>query len=241
VNNAGEEHGGMVNRWLSVVVAAGVCLAAASAALAQGTASQVVIGGVSTPEDNRWEVVVGGVAIAPLSDSADRFALGGGGDVGAMWNFGRQMAIRVDLAAAAVSPKDEWTVKAAIPATVSANMQFGTVDFVFKAPQGPARIYVLGGAGLYRRAVSLSSTSVGHDSLCDPWWLVCETGTVPVSQITGSRSTTDFGVNVGAGVAIGRYFIEARYHFMWGPHFATTAGDVMATGKYFPVTVGARF
>jgi hypothetical protein len=221
-------------------VAAIAWLTAASMVMAQAPV-KVVVGGIGAPEDRPWEVVVGGVAVAPLSDSADRFAIGGGGDVGVMWNFTRQMAVRADFVYAAVTSRAEWTSKATIPATVSSRMLFGTADFVFKAPQGRARIYVLGGVGLYRRSVNVQSASAGQASLCDPWWLVCEPNSVGVGQVTGARSTTDVGVNIGAGVTIGWAFIEGRYHFMWGPTFTTATGETMATGKYFPVTVGVRF
>jgi len=48
---------------------------------------------------------------------------------------------------------------------------------------------------------------------------------------TSRRSLGErFGVNFGGGITLGteaRFYIEARYHYVWGP--------------YFPLTFGFRF
>lgn len=49
-------------------------------------------------------------------------------------------------------------------------------------------------------------------------------------QHHADRSANDFGVNFGGGITLGteaRFYIEARYHYVWGP--------------YFPLTFGFRF
>jgi hypothetical protein len=77
--------------------------------------------------------------------------------------------------------------------------------------------------------------------VCDPWWLVCYPQPVPVERVLGSRSTTDVGMNVGAGLTAGMFFAEIRYHFMGGPEFTTSNGSRTANGKFLPLTVGVTF
>jgi hypothetical protein len=73
-----------------------------------------------------------------------------------------------------------------------------------------------------------------------------------VNRVVGSRSTTDIGFNLGGGVTLGNFFVEARYHFARGPEFdvpggiptprgVTTAGRFRANGHYLPITAGFRF
>ena len=63
--------------------------------------------------------------------------------------------------------------------------------------------------------------------VCDPWLAICEPGPVPPEEIVGSRSSTNFGFNLGAGVDIpirGRVaaFIEIRWRFVWGDTYGAS-------------------
>lgn len=64
-----------------------------------------------------------------------------------------------------------------------------------------------------------STPGVGYaPGYCDPWWYVCYPGAfVPVENIVGERSSTDFGMSVGGGARFGVLFAELRYHYIWGP------------------------
>jgi len=64
---------------------------------------------------------------------------------------------------------------------------------------------------------------------------------VAASSVAGTNSSTDVGVNVGAGFTAGKFFAEVRYHYMTGPSYSTPSGTQKATGKFFPLIVGARF
>jgi hypothetical protein len=112
---------------------------------------------------------------------------------------------------------------------------------MFQAPPGPVRLYMLAGVGLYRRSVTLTTSGTGLVTVCDPWWFVCDLQPVPAERVVGSRSTTDVGVNVGAGVTVRMLFAEIRYHYIWGPTFSTPSGTQKATGKFLPLTVGVNF
>ena len=76
---------------------------------------------------------------------------------------------------------------------------------------------------------------------------------VPVDKIIGARSSTDFGVNFGAGVLFEvtdefAVFVEARFRYVWGPEIEGNAvlpdpapAPQKANGTYFPFTFGIRF
>ena len=183
----------------------------------------------------------GGILMIPLSGTADSFKQGYGFDLGFTWNLSDQAGIRVDYMFSGIEPRDESTRLAGPRLSIEGRVQFGTAAFVFQAPPGRARLYVLVGGGVYHRAVQVSTLGAGTITVCNPWWFVCAPGVVPVDRVVGSRSTTNVGVNVGFGVAFGPAFVEGRYHYSWGPTFETAAGPQKATGKFFPVTFGVRF
>jgi hypothetical protein len=84
---------------------------------------------------------------------------------------------------------------------------------------------------------------------CDPWWYVCYPGGfVPVENIVGERSSTDFGMDFGGGVRFGAVFAEARYHYIWGPTVELSgegtpdsSTELEADGQFFTLTFGFRF
>ena len=112
--------------------------------------------------------------------------------------------------------------------------------------------YVLGGAGYYHRIVQITTPSVGYTTFCDPYWYVCYPSLVSVDQIIGDRSSNDFGINIGGGITFGReakFYIESRYHYVWGPEIEPNVPSTGATPEvsrttnaaYFPLTFGIRF
>jgi hypothetical protein len=74
---------------------------------------------------------------------------------------------------------------------------------------------------------------------------------VPVENIVGERSSTDFGMVFGGGATFGVVYAELRYHYIWGPEVeeqrtqlpavTTTSGDRKANGQFLTVTFGVRF
>ncbi|MCX6550482.1 MAG: outer membrane beta-barrel protein [Acidobacteria bacterium] len=192
-------------------------------------------------QDRPVQVTVGGAIVAPLSGSADRFSIGAGADVGVVWKLNEQAGLKFDYMFAALGAKDIPISVMTSPIDVKPRLQFGSAAFMFQAPPGPVRVYLVGGVGIYRRSVTLTTPATGMITVCDPWWLVCYPQPVPVDRVVGSRSTTDFGVNVGAGFTAGAFFVEARYHYITGPSFDTPTGRQTATGKFFPLTIGVQF
>jgi hypothetical protein len=134
------------------------------------------------------------------------------------------------------------------------NMQSGTVSVLFQKPEGSVKPYGLVGMGVYYRPVKVTTPGVGYvPGYCDPWWYVCYPGGfVPVENIVGERSSTDFGMDFGGGALFGVFFAELRYHYIWGPTVeeqatnlpattATTSGDRKANGQFLTVTFGVKF
>jgi hypothetical protein len=182
---------------------------------------------------------VGGAIVAPLSGTADNFSIGYGIGGNATWHITGQMGLQFDYLYAGLGGKDVSQISALIDASL--RLQAGTVAFVFQAPPGPFRLYLLAGGGIYHRSVSLKTSATGSVSVCNPWWFVCNAQPVLAQSIAGSHASTDVGVNVGAGFTAGKFFAEVRYHYMFGPSYSTPSGTQKATGKFFPLIVGARF
>ena len=196
----------------------------------------------SYAQDKPVSITLGGAVVGPLSDSADRFSPGLGATAGAAWNLTEQAVVRFDVLWSRFGAQDDWPKPPLdLQVSVKPRFQFASAAFMFQAPPGRVRAYILAGAGLYRRSVTLTASGGGSASVCDPYWFVCEPGDVSAGRLSGSRSSTDLGVNVGVGVRSGMFFAEIRYHSTWGPEFATPGGRARATGRFLPLTVGVMF
>src|SRR4029453_8485067 len=123
------------------------------------------------------------------------------------------------------------------------NMQYGTANVGLRAPEGKGRPYGLIGRGVYYRPVAVAPPGVGYiPGYCDPWWYVCYPGGfVPVDNIVGERSSTDFGMDFGGGVNFSAIYAEVRYHYIWGPTVNTPGGGTStqkANGQFLQTTFG---
>ncbi len=193
-------------------------------------------------QDKPFSVAIGAALVGPLADSADRFSTGLGFTAGATWHLTPQIGLTGDYLWSTLGTQDHWSgFVATRPVDVTPRIQFGTVGLRFQAPPAKVRIHLAGGLGLYHRTVRMATSGSGDISVCDPWWLVCTAGSVPVGSVNRTHSTTDPGINIGAGITAGMFFAEIRYHFTWGPSFATPSGAQQATGKFLPLTVGVVF
>lgn len=145
------------------------------------------------------------------------------------------------------------------PFYADGNMQYGDFNVLVHAPtHGKVQPYGIVGAGVYYRPVNITTPGVGYTTICDPWWYVCYPALVPVDQVVGSRSSTDFGMNFGGGVNFkfhehASFYVEVRYHYIWGPTESSgnvptqpiAGADVSPTLKgnaqFLPITFGFRF
>lgn len=230
----------MKKLWFAIL---GVALAVASPASAQDKPIHVNLGG--------------GVTI-PVSDVKDRFGAGGQFAIGVVFEPTDTFGFQFEYAYNALSGKEQTINLFPTPAAITPsgtgvieshhNMQYFTFNGMLR-PGGDSALkpYFTGGAGFYYRGVSLTTPSVGYTTYCDPYWYVCYPALVEVDRIIGDRSSWDPGINIGAGLtmAIGdssAFYLETRWHYMWGPEFTNGAGQkVKANGQYFPITFGFRF
>jgi opacity protein-like surface antigen len=142
------------------------------------------------------------------------------------------------------------------PFTAEMNMQYGTGSIIINSPRDSrVRPYGLTGVGVYYRPVTVTTPGVGFvPGFCSPWWYYCVPGGfVPVDNVVGDRSSTDFGMVFGGGVNIkatdaASIFVELRYHYIWGPEInpgqlSTLTGTTTtnANGQFMPLTFGVRF
>jgi hypothetical protein len=231
---------------LGIILAAGLVTALPMTALAQ---------------DDRVKISLGGGFTAPNSEVRDR--LGDGYNI----NFGVQVNVtpvigieglysfnglgqkRISIPVSA-TPNGSTGVPTDFFADM--NMQYGTISLVVQKPDGGVRPYGLVGLGVYYRPIKVTTPSVGFvPGYCDPWWYVCYPGGfVPVENIVGERSSTDFGTDFGGGVNFGAVFTELRYHYIWGPTVPTTgptqplpgvSAERKADGQFLQLSVGFRF
>ena len=212
-------------------------------------------------QDKPVEVNIGGGYTFALSDIRDHLGDGYNVNFGATFNLSKTIGIQGEYSFNGLGrknvqiplvpqPKDGTSVPTDFYADM--NMQFGDVNLVFRPTmEGKARPYVLAGGGIYYRPVTVTTPGVGYiPGFCDPWWYVCYPGGfVPVENVVGKRSSTDFGMDFGAGVDFTlaenvRLYFEARYHYIWGPEVKTSVAGTdtkKANGQFLPITVGLRF
>ena len=224
---------------------------------------------VAAQDEKPVKISLGGGFTGVYGDGADRLGNGGNFTLGAIfrvnpllsvqgeygWNGMKQKQLQIPVS---INPLATNSVPSDFFA--DSNMQYGDFNLmVHPATSGKAKPYFLTGLGVYYRPVTISTPSIGFATVCDPYWYVCYPAAVPVEQIVGKRSSTDFGMNFGAGVDFkvhesASVFFEIRYHYIWGPEVAQAnvptqpiAGGeanpktLRANGQFLPITVGFRF
>lgn len=198
---------------------------------------------------------IGAGPIIPNGEVADRFNTGFTVPIGITWNITDSVGLqfeynyaRMNGPSATVPSTDDLGRPSLIHLDSNHQMNNGMINLVFKTPsRGVVGGYALVGPGFYHRSVKLTTPDVGFAYVCNPWWYYCGTVPVGVDRVVGSRSTTDFGFNVGGGVTFGHFYAEVRYHYVRGPEFDVPAGlpipagKVRANGSYIPINFGIRF
>ena len=216
---------------------------------------------VAQAQDKKVNVNLGGGYTVALSDVRDYLGDGYNINFGVTFNVNENIGIQaeysfnglgeklVDLDLAGVNPPPGQELVRNVYANM--NMQYGTFNLVFKpSTEGRAKPYVVTGLGVYYRPIKVTTPGAGYvPPYCSPWWYYCYPGGfVPVDYILAEQSSTDFGMNFGAGVDIAMtdaasFYLEARYHYILGPELKDQAGKSYgkATGQFLPITFGFRF
>ena len=224
---------------LLVVLLAVVCIALSTSAQAQDRPVNVSLGGGFTMPNSEVRDHLGDgynfnfgvqVNVSPVIGIEGLYSFNGLGD--------KRISIPVSgTPGGSTTPTDFFA---------DMNMQYGTGSVIIRAPQGNVKPYGLIGMGVYYRPVRVTTPGVGYvPGYCDPWWYVCYPGGfVPVDNIVGERSSTDFGMNFGGGVSFHTIYAELRYHYIWGPTVNTPGGGTStqkANGQFLQTTFGIRF
>lgn len=213
----------------------------------------------------------GGGWAFPASGFKGSFDTGWNGSIGATFNISPTLGIHGEYMYDRLGGPDR-TIDVfptpnplnGTPTLIESNhqMHVGTFNMVYtplgaEASSRQFGYYMLGGGGIYHRLIQLTTPSVGYASVCDPYWYVCYPTLVEVTTIIGDRSSNDFGINLGAGVTFGtdaKFYIESRWHYVWGPKVTTATVAPLAGGgtidctqgcstnaQYFPLTFGVRW
>ena len=138
---------------------------------------------------------------------------------------------------------------------------FGTHEHAVR--HGERRLSEAGRAASGRTASSGWASTIARSRSRRRGWAMCRVlrsvvvrllpgGFVPVDNIVGERSSTDFGMDFGGGVKFGAIYAELRYHYIWGPNVrkarrfnplpgTTVSADRKANGQFLATTFGIRF
>ena len=212
-------------------------------------------------QDRPVQVTIGGGYTAILGPASDKVGSGGNFTLGVLFKTGSMVALQGEYGWNGMQQKQIKINVADTPGGVpvptdffaDANMQYGALNVVLGPHTGKTAPYVITGVGVYYRPVTISTPALGYATICDPYWYVCYPAVVPVEQVVGERSSTDFGVNFGGGVNVNikdttSLFFEVRYHYVWGPEVSNanipgsaTLKTTKANGQFLPITVGFRF
>lgn len=212
-----------------------------------------------TAQERKLNLSVGGGYTPSVSDLRDSVNDGFNFNVGLIYNLNDTFGLHAEYSLNGLKQKTITLPVSVTPAAdltpadffVELKMQYFDVNLMVRPPINTRFApYLLAGGGVYYRPIIVSSPAVGFvPGYCNPYWFMCFPGeTVPVNEIVGRRESTDFGVDVGGGVNYtlsenASLFVEARYHFIWGPEIRNpvTGGSTAANGKFLPITVGLRF
>ena len=202
-------------------------------------------------QDKPVEVNFGGGVSFPVGNLADSFDTGWNGAIGVTFNVNPAVGVQAEYMYQRFGGPDR-TFPNADPGIADAiliesnhQMHAGTFNLVVRSTGGGGvGGYFLAGPGIYHRIIQLTTPSVGFATVCDPYWLICYPAAVSTDAIVGDRSSTDFGFNFGGGLTFGhaaKFYVEARYHYVWGPKITAAGTEYSTNAQYFPITFGVRF
>jgi hypothetical protein len=138
------------------------------------------------------------------------------------------------------------------PVRATTSLHYLNLNLVIKAPtKKRTKPYVIAGIGAYYRPIEVTTPTAGYvPGYCYPYYGCWPGGIVVTDQILRSSSVTNFGMDFGGGLYVlmdksagGGFYIESRYHYIWGPEVKNEAGVSFghANGKFLPITIGLRF
>jgi hypothetical protein len=207
-------------------------------------------------QDKPWSGFIGFGGSFPVSDTKDSFKNGFNFTGGAAWNVSESFSLQADYTFNhhELSPARLEAVPldlSELDGTYTQQNLFLNA-LIFTNGSDNSSLYFIGGGGFTHRNVEITRfAGYAGGIVCNPWWLVCFPGVVPVEQVLGSRSTWDPGVNVGVGFQVDlgggsggtKFFVEGRYHYVRGDEFDNPITEERERGniQYVSVSGGFRF
>src|SRR5512138_3370064 len=189
--------------------------------------------GVGQAQDRAVHVNFGGGPTFMGGNLGDHFATGWGPAIGVTFTPpGGRIGFQFEYAYRRFDLNDNLDAKLGV---LDANHTTHQLDFNAIAnltrKDSAVRGFVVAGPGMYNRAVEITKYE-GTGVICDPYWYVC--GAYPVESVVGSRGGWDFGMNFGGGVGFkigdeGEFYIESKFHYVWGPDIQPTATPTGST------------
>jgi len=221
----------------------------AAALLGIGLAAPVLAQTHEKPVD----INIGAGFTIPYSDSKKSFGTGGNFQFGATANISHALGIQANYFYNRFGSHDipvqiNPPIISDTPLTVNHTMHDGDFSLVFSGAKDKHVVpYGLGGIGVYHNIVNVTTPTVGLATVCDPWIYICYPVAVPVDQILGERTSTDFGLNFGGGIEVpvgetAKFYIEIRYIHTYGPTITNPSNNtsVKANGNYWPFVFGFK-
>jgi len=216
-------------------------------------------------QDKPVTINLGAGPLIPLGGFKDSFNTGALGGIGATFNLSPALGLQADYNYNWMPGPEKTIFVSPTPGGITSSqliesnhhMHTLTFNAVYSGHKSGSKVggYGLGGLGYYHRTIQLTSPAVGYATYCDPYWYVCYPTAVSVDNILADRSSNDFGINFGGGVTFGgdaaKFFVEMRYHYVWGPE-VRAQGPVVSGGpcqteacstnaQYLPITFGFRW
>ena len=202
------------------------------------------------------EINLGGGFTATTGDIEEHFGNGGQFEAGFSYFMNDRLGLQAQYAYTGLNGKNFTLPVATTPGGAALDRPFssdmhmnglsGDVVWRHSAPG----LYLVGGGGIYKRTVTLSTQAVGFVNVCEPFWFICFPDPAGTDAVIGDRSSTDFGVNAGGGYSFrvsdsARLYVEARYLYVFGPDiFNPVTGQRLASnanGQFLPISFGIRW
>ena len=213
-------------------------------------------------QDKPVSVNLGAGVLMPVGGLGDVFNTGWNGGIGATFNVTPRFGVQTEYMYNWMPGPEKTILVSPIPGGVGSaqliesnqNIHSLTFNGIYSSPR-TAKVggYGIGGLGYYHRTVQLTSPAVGYATFCDPYWYVCYPVPVSVDNILVDRSQNNFGINFGGGVTFGgesaKFYVEFRYHYVWGKEIrqqVVVPGGLCEQGcstnsQFFPITFGVRW
>jgi hypothetical protein len=215
-------------------------------------AGLVAMSSPASASDKPLSFSIGGGIATPVGGVGDSLGKGGQVTLGLSYDVQPRITVFGEYNFSSLGQKQLDLPQPLVtdPQTFAGNgwYQYGGGGVTFTPWQsGRSGVYMLGGIGVYYRSVYVSTPATGLVTVCNPAWFLCFPTAVAVDEVVASRGSTDPGVSFGGGFTyrlsdLASFFVEARYHYVWGPDVpAQSGGTQKADGKFFPVTFGFRF